>query len=155
LPARAVLPLALLFILSACGGGTKTQPLSTRVVRGPGFSFDAPGGWHTTRTQRAVTSSGGGAQVSVTTYTLQKAYRPALFAAAARELDRVASQLAVEAGQKLTERRTVEVAGRKIRAYSFGTMRIGFVLVGRREYQLLCRQPGTACTLLFDSFSVS
>jgi hypothetical protein len=154
LPARVVLPLALLFILSACGGGTKTPPLSTRLVRGPGFSFAAPGGWRTTRTQHAVASSGGGAQVSVTTYTLQKAYRPALFAAAARELDRVASQLAAEAGQKLTERETVEVAGRKIRAYRFGTMRIGFVLVGRREYQLLCRQPGAACTLLFDSFSV-
>ena len=150
-----VLPLALLFILSACGGGTKTQPLSTRVVRGPGFSFSAPGGWHTTRTQHSVTSSGGGAQVSVTTYTLQKPYRPALFAAAARELDRVAAQLAAEAGQKLTESQTVVVAGRKIRAYSFGTTRIGFVLVGRREYQLLCRPTGTACRLLFETFSVS
>ena len=150
-----VLPLALLFILSACGGGTKTPPVSTRVVRGPGFSFSATGGSHTTRTQHSVTSSGGGAQVSVTTYTLQKPYRPALFAAAARELDRVASQLAAEAGEKLTESQTVQVAGRKIRAYSFGTMRIGFVLVDRREYQLLCKQQGTACTLLFQSFSVS
>jgi hypothetical protein len=86
---------------------------------------------------------------------LQKPYRPALFAAAARELDRVASQLAAEAGDKLTESQTVQVAGRKTRAYRFGTMRIGFVLVGRREYQLLCKQQGTACTLLFQSFSVS
>jgi len=44
LPARAVLPLALVFILSACGGGTTTEPVSTRVVRGPGFTFAVPGG---------------------------------------------------------------------------------------------------------------
>jgi hypothetical protein len=148
-------------MLSACGGGTKTQPVSTRVVSGPGFSFAAPGGWHTHRTQHAVSASNGGAQVSVTTYTLQKPYRPELFAAAARELDRVAAELAAQAGQKVTERQTLEVAGRKIRAYRFGTMRIAFVLVGSREYQLLCRQPaggqdaGGACALLFKSFTLS
>jgi hypothetical protein len=124
-------------------------------VRGPGFSFAVPSGWHTSRTQRAVSASDGGAQVSVTTYTLQKPYRPALFAAAARELDRVAVQLAAQAGDKVTERQTVVVAGQKIRAYRFGTMRIGFVLVGKREYQLLCPEPSLACTLLFQSFSVS
>ena len=97
----------------------------------------------------------------MTTYTLQKAYRPALFAAAARELDRVATQLAAQAGEKVTEHQTVEVAGQKIRAYRFGTTRIGFVFVGRREYQLLCREPAgaqdpdVACALLFKSFSVS
>ena len=91
----------------------------------------------------------------MTTYTLLKPYRPAIFTAAARELDRVAAQLAARAGQKLTERRTIEVAGQKIRAYRFGAMRIGFVFVGRREYQLLCRDSGSACTLLFESFSLS
>jgi hypothetical protein len=125
------------------------------VVRGPGFSFAVPGGWHTTRTPHAISSSDGKARVSVTTYTLQKPYRPALFAAATRELDRLAGRLAANAGQRLTESRTVEVAGRKIRAYRFGTMRIGFVFVGRREYQLLCRDPGAACGLLFETFSVS
>ena len=97
----------------------------------------------------------------MTTYTLQKPYRPALFTAAARELDRVATQLAAQAGQKVTERQTVEVAGQKIRVYRFGAMRIGFVLVGRHEYQLLCQQPAGAqdpdgaCALLFKSFAVS
>jgi hypothetical protein len=155
LPARAVLPLALLFILSACGGGTTTEPVSTRVVRGPGFSFAVPGSWQTSRSQRTVSSSDGKAQVSVTTYTLLKPYRPAIFAAAARELDRVAAQLAAEAGAKVTKSETLDVAGRKSRAYRFGTMRIGFVLVGKREFQLLCREPGGACTLLFESFSLT
>jgi hypothetical protein len=124
-------------------------------VRGPGFSFAVPGGWHTSRTQHSVSSSNGKARVSVTTYTLQKAYRPAIFAAAARELDRVAGQLATQAGKKLTERQTVEVAGQKVRAYRFGSTRIGFVLVGKREYQLLCRDPGSACDLLFKTFTLS
>ena len=49
------------------------------------------------------------------------------------------------------------VAGEKIRAYRFGTMRIGFVLAGKREYQLLCENRGArgACALLFKSFTVA
>jgi hypothetical protein len=161
LPARVFLPLALLFILPACGSGTKTHPVSTRVVRGPDFSFSAPGGWRTNRTERAVTVRSGASRVSVTTYTLQKPYRPALFAAAARELDGIAAKLAAEAGGTLTEKQTVRVDGKKIRAYRFGTTRIGFVLVDKREYQLLCQLPPDgqdadgACDLLFKSFSVA
>jgi hypothetical protein len=153
--ARVFLPLTLLFILSACGSGTKTHPVSTRVVLGPGFSFSAPASWKTSRTPRAVTVQGGGSRVSVTTYTLQKPYSPALFGAAAKELDGVAAKLAAAAGTALTEKQTVAVAGEKIRAYRFGTMRIGFVLRGKREYQLLCDNVGDACALLFKSFSVS
>ncbi len=158
--ARAFLLLALVFIFSACGSGTQTHPVSTRVVRGPGFSFSAPGGWSTSRTQRAVAVLSGKSRVSVTTYTLQKPYRPALFAAAAKELDGVAAKLAAEAGGTLTQKQTVDVDGKKIRAYRFGTTRIGFVLVGRREDQLLCQLPpygqdaDGACALLFKSFTV-
>jgi hypothetical protein len=153
--ARAFLPLALLFILSACGGGTKTHPVSTRVVLGRGFSFSAPVGWKTSRTPRAVTVQGAGSRVSVTTYTLQKPYIPALFAAAAKELDRVAAKLAAAAGTALTEKQTVDVAGERVRAYRFGSMRIGFVLRGKQEYQLLCDNVGDACALLFKTFTVS
>ena len=98
---------------------------------------------------------GAGSRVSVTTYTLQKPYSPALFAAAAKELDRVAAKLAAAAGGTLSQKQTITVAGEKIRAYRFGTMRIGFVLAGQREYQLLCEKPGDACTLLFKSFTLT
>ena len=125
------------------------------MVHGPGFSFSAPAGWNTSRTPRAVTAQSGKSRVSVTTYTLQKPYTPALFAAAAKELDGVAAKLAAAAGTALSEKQTVAVAGEKIRAYRFGTMRIGFVLLGKREYQLLCEDAGAACALLFKSFSVS
>ena len=60
---------------------------------------------------------------------------------------------------------TTTVDGRKIRAYRYtgggGSMRIGFVLDGTREYQLFCRLPAEAtdpaagCALLFDSFKIS
>jgi hypothetical protein len=153
--ARAFLPLALLFILSACGNGTKTTPVSTRVIRGPGYTFSVPAGWKTSRPLRAVTAHNGKSRISVTTYTLQKPYSPALFAAASKELDGVAAKLAAAAGTALAEKQTVNVAGEKIRAYRFGTMRIGFVLFGKREYQLLCDSAGDACALLFKSFSLS
>jgi hypothetical protein len=159
--ARVFLPLALLLMLSACGSGTKTLSVSTRVVRGPGFSFSAPGGWSTNRTQQAVAALSGKSRVSVTTYTLQKLYRPALFAAAAKELDGIAAKLASEAGGRITRKQTVIVDGEKVRAYRFGTTRIGFVLVGKREYQLLCQLPPAGkdadggCALLFKSFNVS
>jgi hypothetical protein len=125
------------------------------VVRGPGYTFSVPAGWRTTRTLRAVAVQNGKSRVSVTTYTLQKPYSPALFAAAAKELDGVAAKLAAAAGVALREKQTVEVAGEKIRAYRFGSMRIGFVLVGKREYQLLCENAGAACALFFKTFSVS
>jgi hypothetical protein len=103
----------------------------------------------------------GRSRVSVTTYTLEKPYRPALFRAAARELDGVAARLAAQAGEALAQKQTVAVDGQKIRAYRFGTTRIGFFLVGKREYQLLCnlppggQDPDGACALLFKSFSVA
>jgi hypothetical protein len=125
------------------------------VVRGPGFSFSAPAGWRTSRPPRAVVVQSGKSRISVTTYTLQKPYTPALFAAAAKELDGVAAKLAAAAGTALTAKQTVAVAGEKIRAYRFGTTRIGFVLVGKREYQLLCEDAVDACALLFESFTLS
>jgi hypothetical protein len=130
------------------------------VVHGPGFSFSAPASWSTSRTERAVLVRDGESRVSVTTYTLQKPYRRALFAAAAKELDGVAAKLAAAAGGTLRQKQTINVAGEKIRAYRFDATRIGFVLVGRREYQLLCelsatsQDTGNACALLFKSFTV-
>ena len=125
------------------------------MIRGSGFTFSVPAGWKTSRSLRAITVRSGKSLVSVTTYTLLKPYRPALFGAAAKELDGVAAKLAAAAGAAVTEKQTVAVAGGKIRAYRFGSTRIGFVLVRKREYQLLCENPGEACTLLFKTFTVA
>ncbi|HVS85186.1 MAG TPA: hypothetical protein VHD91_06110 [Gaiellaceae bacterium] len=102
--------------------------------------------------------------MSAQLYRLGKAYSPSEFAAAAKELDRVAGRLAAAAGGKVTSSQTTTVAGRRIRAYDFssshGKRRIGFVLDGKREMQLLCEapdggDPDGACALLFGTFRLT
>jgi hypothetical protein len=112
-----------------------------------------------------VTARKGGELVSVTAFRLLKPYDPDRFTAAAKELDGIAAKLAAQAGGDLTEKTTTTVDGQKVRAYRYtagaNVIRVGFVLVGRREYQLLCRlsrggaDPDGACALLFDSFSAA
>jgi hypothetical protein len=158
---RAVLPLALLFILSACGGGMQPKASSTRVLRGQGFTFSVPAAWRASVGTGVVAARRGSAAVSVRTFRLVKRYDPAHFGAAAKELDGIAEKLAAEAKTSLAGKETTTVGGQKIRAYTYGTTRIGFFLAGRREYQLLCRLgPGRrdsdgACALLFSTFSAA
>jgi len=132
-------------------------------VRGQGFSFSVPRSWETAHTKTGVFARKGSALVSATTFTLLKQYDPAHFDQVVVELDRAAAKLAAGAGGKVTEKATTTVDGRKIRAYRYSAAgyatRIGFVLQGKREVQLLCRaragagDPDGACGLLFDSFS--
>ncbi len=123
-----------------------------------------PAGWATRRTATALVASRGDSQVSATVFTRLKTYAPTRFAEAAKELDGVAAKLAAQSGGSVTESVSTVVDGRKIRAYRFESkgvhMRIGFVLEGRREYQLLCTSPGAtdtdgACALLYASFSIA
>ena len=106
-------------------------------------------------------AASGRSEVSVQTFPLLRRYHPDQFAAVTKELDRDAQQLAAQAGKPLVTRETTTVAGIKVRAYRYGTTRIGFVLVDKLEYQLLCRlgsggsDPDGACALLFSSFSLS
>jgi hypothetical protein len=119
-----------------------------------------PKDWSERLRSNGVTAASGGALVSVTRFRLQRAYDSSMFAAAVPQLDRVAAGLAADAGAKLTSRTTELVAGRRSRVYRYRDTKIGFVLVGRYEYQLLCRSggggdPGGACALLFSSFAVA
>jgi len=151
---------ALLSILAACGGSGK-HARTERVVVGPGFSFTAPAAWKVLRAERSVEASSGSALVSVTVFSLRKPYAPALFNRAAAELDRVAAKLAADSKGTLTESVTSTLAGRRARAYRYSTgsydARVGFVLDGRHEYELFCRNTKAdgACALLFSSFSLS
>jgi hypothetical protein len=111
-----------------------------------------------------VEAQRGKALVSATTFTLLRPYEPSLFGKVIAELDRSAEQLATKAQGTITEKVTTTVAGRKIRAYRYSaggfSTRIGFVLDGKREVQLLCRAPSGspdpdgACALLFHSFTL-
>jgi hypothetical protein len=117
-------------------------------------------GWTTRRSPTGLVAARGRATVSATVYPLVKPYRPSLFRPAAKELDGRMRELVAKAGGTLTEQTTTVVAGRQIRAYRFDSKgvatRIGFVLVGRREYQLVCRgDTGKQCDLLFSSFTLA
>jgi hypothetical protein len=153
--ARAVFPLAVLFILAACGGSKRQETPPTIGVRGEGFTVQVPQGWKVTRAPTGVAARRGAGLVSVSVFPLVKPYDPAKFGAAAKELDGVAARLAKEAGTTLTQSETVTVGNRKVRAYSYGTSRIAFVLVGKREYQLFCAHTTAACDLLFSSFTLA
>ena len=139
-------------------------------MTGPGFRFAVPARWTVERVERGVGARRGSSLVSATAFTLLKPYSPSLFARVAQELDGVAAKLASESNGTLTERATTTVDGRRIRAYRFSGRsstgarykeRIGFVLQGKREYQLLCQaatgagDPDGACALLFASFHVA
>jgi hypothetical protein len=109
-----------------------------------------------------------GPLVSATAYRLVKPDSPTQFSRAAKELDGVAAKLAQASGGTVTESVTTIVDGQRIRAYRFTSHpagkpstddRVGFLLEGRHEYQLLCRAPAGsgdpdgACALLFGSFA--
>jgi hypothetical protein len=102
--------------------------------------------------------------VSVSTFPLLHPYKASLFGAATRELDRDARQLAKRLGGTVAKSSTVTLDGVKSRQYeldyrSGGTdyrQRITFVLLGKREYQLLCRWTGdepSACPQLEKTFA--
>jgi len=168
------MPLLLIVALfgASCGSPAKRE-VATQVVHGPSFRFSAPLTWsiHRTGTSAAARSPGGSAStVSAAVYRLAKAYTPDRFAEAAKELDGVAAELARKAGGKVTAGETTTVDGREIRAYRFTARtakgdryedRVGFVLSGTREIQLLCQEPAGAgdrdgaCALLFGTFTLA
>ena len=129
-------------------------------VRGADYAFDAPPGWRVERAGRKVAAVDGGREVSVTTFRLSRRYRPELWERVVRELDGVAARLAAELGGRVVVRATYVVARVRARVYRLegtrdDTRRIGFLLSGRREYQLLCRgEAEEECDLLFSSFSL-
>lgn len=153
--AKAFLPLAVVFILAACGGSKQGTSQPTIGVRGEGFTFEAPTGWSIARPRGAVVARGPGGLVSVTRFVLRKPYDPNQFGALAQTLDTVAARLAKAAGTSVAKSETTRIAGERVRAYTYGQRRIAFVLAGRAEYQLFCASSGRACDLLFSSFTLA
>jgi hypothetical protein len=157
--ARKLALLLLVGVLAGCGGGSGAKQASGQLVGGSGFSFRVPTGWKVTRTETSVQARHGEDLLSVTTFRLARPYAPALWPKVAAELDRVAKQLAVRVKGKVDSAETRTIAGRKARVYAISRPgadeRIGFVLEGRREYQLYCRAAAGDCDTLLSSFSLS
>jgi hypothetical protein len=155
-------PLVAAALLGGCGGGSK--PPTGQLVAGDGFSFQAPSAWLVRRTPTATEAIDGSVdRTEVIRFRLVRAYRPALFAAAAKELDGVIARLARELSGRVTASATVSLAGESARSYRLryphGRMQIGFVLAGDTEYELLCRlrvgDPDAPCRQLFATFVLS
>lgn len=130
--------------MAGCGGegGPKVQ-----TVRGQGYAFDAPAGWHVTRKGQELQASRGTDLLSVTRYTLLRRFRPALWQKVVPELDRAADGVASQQHGRVGDRRTTTIAGLQARSYDIAyelegqalVERIAFVLKGKAEYLLLCR----------------
>ena len=162
-PVSLIVLLALVEILAGCGGGGKPEP-STQRVSGTGFAFAAPAGWKVTHAPgSAAAVSGDVDRVEVRTFQLVRPYRVSRFGAAARELDSVIARIAAQLRGHVMQRRTIRVAGRRVRSYLIAydgkLQQITFVLDGRQEHQLLCRRPADGpdgpCRLLLTSFGLS
>jgi hypothetical protein len=99
-------------------------------------------------------------RIEVQTFRLVRPYRAELFAAASRELDAVARNLAAQLGGRVASSASTKVAGHDARAYRIDfdehVSEITFVLDGRREYELLCRRladaGGETCKTFVKSF---
>src|ERR671930_158906 len=146
-PALAGLAAAVIVLAGCGGGGDKGTASHVQTVTGGGYRFSAPSSWSVHRTSREVTATSGPVDlVGVTTFTLARRYRPHLWAKAVPALDQAAGALATQLGGKLQARAPVVVGGRRARRYEIAYRRDGkslversvFVLVGRREHQLLC-----------------
>ncbi len=130
------------------------------MVRGHGFTFEAPATWKLVRTPRAIGAQGSDVDlVQVTRLPLARAYTDDLFERVRPELDRAAAALAREVGGKV-ESRTTEVLGGPVRQYDLAfegkLEQLTFVLRGKTNYQLLCRREEAGddepCKALVNSF---
>ena len=136
-------------------------------MTGEGYAFSVPGNWTMTRTARSREASHGIEVVSVTRFPLLRTYRPALWSEVVPEIDRSAAGIASDQHGVVTGRATVTIAGEQARRYDVAyerdgkrlVERLGFVLHGRIEYELLCRfergKSASGCALLFGSFRLT
>jgi hypothetical protein len=161
---QALLGVAVLFVAGCGGGGGSSEE---RIVHGAGYSFAAPADWTVSRSAREVRVSKGAALVSVERFPLQRRFRPELWNKVVPELDRAAEAVARQQGGTVSDLSTVTISGRRARRYDVTyrhggkdlVERLGFVLLGKTEYLLLCRYESGgdtgACDRLLTSFKLA
>jgi hypothetical protein len=162
-PRKQAVLAATLLLTAGCGGGMPKE----RTVSGQGYRYAASASWQIERSGHEVQAHSGTDLVSVTTFALQRRFRPQLWDKVVTELDRAAEGVAQQQQGKVSSRKTVTIAGRRARRYDIEYQRegkqlverIAFVLEGRTEYLLLCRYaPGgdtRACDRLAATFRLT
>jgi hypothetical protein len=156
---KLALPLLAAALLAGCGGGSAggTSP-STKLMARDGFSTRVPVGWQLRVHDRTSEARKGAAVVSVSVFPLARPFTPALWPRAVPQLDRVARELARGEGATVASSETTTIGRSRGRVYVLDRRgaeeRVGFVLAGRREYQLYCHAAGSACDRLFASFTI-
>ena len=153
------LSLTLAIIVAGCGGSAKKQ---SQEVSGTGFRFSAPAGWVVTRSPLGVTAAHDGQFVRVSTFPLAKPYSPARFAAVGTELKIRMDALVAQSGGKVQATTVATAAGIKAHVWQIVTSgnldEYTFVLMGLREYQLLCHRPAggsdAVCSQLVQSLQL-
>lgn len=146
-------------ILAGCGGSGEPKAQS-QVVKGRGFSFGAPVGWRVQHSVRGAAASHDSELVQVSTFPLVRPYTEPLFERVGNELALRMKTIAQETGGTLAGRSTVTAGG--VKSHRFDVEVDGhvdqytFVLIGKREYQLLCRVRTSSddafCSELLTSF---
>ena len=140
------------------------------MVRGTGYTFQAPAEWTIVRSGRQVQAAEGGkslALIAVSRFPLLRPAKEELTAKIVKELDGVATGVAAQQHGSISFSETTEIAGRQARRYDIAyeahgkqlVERLVFVLRGKTEYLLLCRfeQAGDTapCDALVGSFTLS
>lgn len=149
-------------ILAGCGGSSEPKA-AYQLVKGAGFSFQAPVGWKVEHAVRRSEASSGSELVQVATFALVRPYAASLFTRVTTELDLRMKTLAEQTGGEVAGKTVVKAGGVLSHAY---TVNVGdhvdeytFVLEGKREYQLLCRRlassSGAFCAQLVKSFALA
>ena len=143
--------------LPACGGSGPNAPAG-RLIRGSGYSFEAPTDWVVSRARNVVSARHERALISVTVFPRVRGVSGVAWDVLAREMDRAARSVAVQEGAKLAKSETVTIGSQRARAYTLEhgdvEQRLAFLVTGRRQYQLFCQNAADACDRLLESFSL-
>ena len=150
--------------LAGCGGSSvATGDQQWQIVRGTGFTFEAPAGWKVERAKNRVSVTRRSELVQISTFPLAKAYDDKLFAPVAKELRLRMAEIARQTDGKLSAGPVVTADG--VRSHSYDVtagdqvVEYTFVLSGKREYLLLCRRTSSKsddsefCGRLVTSFA--
>ena len=97
--------------------------------------------------------------VSVSFAPLPRPFDESLWKRVVPEIDARAKELAAATGSTVESSATERISGRRGRVYRLtrqgAPRRLGFVLDGRRQYLLYCRNSNAACDVLFQSFRLT